>query len=473
MCFFCACLLKEAHAQNFGSLVQFYSTETSSLTFSDSSDQKLTIKQIDLAGNKRTRSKTILRELPFAPEESYPLDEIVKKLEVGKRQLMNTGLFRNVVVKLNSVDDKNVAISVTVEEKWYLYPRPFVRLAQGNFAQWNDNGRRLDQLNYGIKFTQYNFSGRNDKMDLNVTAGFTKKLGLQYHGMVLDKDMKWTSNVSVAYGKNREISYATENNRRLSLKNNEGFLYQFFQSAIDVIYRPAIKTRHSFTIGYNHDRIADTIHKLNEDFSYKNENSVPYFTYTLSFIDLDFNPYPTNGRIGELSLHKAGFNRSINLWQLSAKGSNYWPVAKKSFFNLAAMGMVKLPFKQPFITQHFLGGGASLQGYENYVIDGVAGGYLKASLGRNIINTQINLPNNKLFKSLRTVPLKVYAKTFANMGYVHNPNSNLPNELNNRALYSAGLGLDIVAFTDLVIKLEWSFNQLGQNGLFLHQSSIY
>ena len=36
-------------------------------------------------------------------------------------------------------------------------------------------------------------------------------------------------------------------------------------------------------------------------------------------------------------------------------------------------------------------------------------------------------------------------------------------------LYSAGVGLDIIAFADLVIKIEWSFNEIGQNGLYLHQ----
>jgi hypothetical protein len=40
-------------------------------------------------------------------------------------------------------------------------------------------------------------------------------------------------------------------------------------------------------------------------------------------------------------------------------------------------------------------------------------------------------------------------------------------------LYSGGLGIDIITFYDVVIKLEWSFNQLGQNGLFLHRKTIF
>jgi hypothetical protein len=63
----------------------------------------------------------------------------------------------------------------------------------------------------------------------------------------------------------------------------------------------------------------------------------------------------------------------------------------------------------------------------------------------------------------------VYVKAYTNEGYVHNPNPSYTNPLNNKMLYSTGLGLDIVMFTDLIFKFEWSFNQLGQNALYLHQ----
>ena len=71
------------------------------------------------------------------------------------------------------------------------------------------------------------------------------------------------------------------------------------------------------------------------------------------------------------------------------------------------------------------------------------------------------------------MPLKVYAKAFGNAGYIHNPNFSPGNDLNNRMLYSGGVGLDIVAFADLILNVEWTYNQLGQNGLYLHQRERY
>ena len=37
-------------------------------------------------------------------------------------------------------------------------------------------------------------------------------------------------------------------------------------------------------------------------------------------------------------------------------------------------------------------------------------------------------------------------------------------------LYSGGFGIDILTFYDINLKIEYSFNQLNENGLFLHSN---
>ncbi|HEV7332120.1 MAG TPA: POTRA domain-containing protein [Flavisolibacter sp.] len=473
-CWVLLLLSRQLAAQEASSVQSFfYSTKSPEEAILDtSSNAEFTIREISVSGIKRTRRSTVLRELSFSDGEAYPLPAIIEKLEQSKRQLMNTSLFRTVEVTLRSLQGQDVYINVDVEERWYFYPQPFVRVANGTFSQWNERGRKLEHLNYGIKLSQFNFSGRGDKMHLHLANGYTKKFTLQYQGFFLDKELKWSSSVNFTHGKNRELNYATENNKLLPVKNPDGYLYEFVESSVDVMYRPAIKTKHTFTAGFNYNRVADTVMKLNASYAPANNSfSYPYFTYNLSFLDLDFNPYPTKGRRGNVALHKAGFGGAINLWQLTATGSNYWTLGSKSYFGLTVGGVVKLPFRQPYITQRFMGyGDAYLQGYENYIVDGVAGGYTKAMVGYNVLKTEIPLPTNKLFKSLRSVPLKVYAKTYVNAGYSYNPNSSQHfNQLNNKMLYSGGFGLDIIAFADLIFKIEWSFNQLGQNGIYLHQ----
>ena len=55
---------------------------------------------------------------------------------------------------------------------------------------------------------------------------------------------------------------------------------------------------------------------------------------------------------------------------------------------------------------------------------------------------------------------------------MYNPTPGL-NTLNNKMLFSGGIGIDIVTIYDVSIKLEWSFNQIGQNGLYLHKKNNF
>lgn len=147
-------------------------------------------------------------------------------------------------------------------------------------------------------------------------------------------------------------------------------------------------------------------------------------------------------------------------------------MSHKYFFNLGVAGSLKLPFDQPYISQQLLGyNDMYMQGYEYFVVDGVAGGYAKATLSKQILNTAIRIPSER-FKRLNYIPVRLYAKVYGNAGYVYNrqPGDNL---LCNKLLYSGGVGLDLLTFYDFIIKVEWSFNQLGQNGLYLHRKSYF
>lgn len=134
--------------------------------------------------------------------------------------------------------------------------------------------------------------------------------------------------------------------------------------------------------------------------------------------------------------------------------------------------MIKLPFRQTYTTKQFLGyNNMFMQGYEYNVVDGVAGGYTKAVVMRQLFNTAIHIPS-KRFDRLNSIPIAMYAKAYGNAGYVYNPDPGY-NSLNNRLLYSGGVGLDIVLFNDFVIKLEYTANQFRENGLYLHKRDYF
>ncbi len=434
------------------------------------------IHDINISGNEKTKPEIIFRELPFKMDEEYPIGAFVQQLKKAKKQLMNTGLFREVVVSLDKEDDSSVAVNVEVLEKWYIWPRAFLKPVDKSFGEWwSEKERNTDRINYGISLAHNNITGRNDKLRINLMNGYTRQISLQYYGLWLDKDLKWSTNAGFSLGQNREVNYMTLENRQVPVKGKNDFLHSYVGGFLQLNYRPAIKTIHTFGIGYTYESIADTVFKLNPSFS-SDANIIQYpeIFYKLSYFNVDYIPYPTKGFLGEASLKKKGFglSSSVNLWELTAKASQTWPLSSKSFFNLKGVGMIKLPFSQPYTGKQFIGyEGKYLQGYEYYVIDGVAGGYTKASFSRLIFNTHISIPS-KRFKCLNNIPVKLYAKTFVDAGYIYNTSAG-ENKLTNTFLYSGGIGLDLVTFNDFVFKVEWSFNRLGENGLYLHERNDF
>lgn len=428
-----------------------------------------TIRDIVIEGNKRTRPQTILRELSFRPNEQYSLSVLVQKFAEAKKQLLNTTLFSDVVVSLKSTQGYEAAVQITVRERWYFYPIPIVDMVDRNFQEWvKHKGMDLKRINYGIKLKYKNITGRNDKLDLNLINGYTKQVAVRYDGLILDKRMQWSSNLSVAFGKRKEINYINFNNRDMAYKNSDQFVHSYFRATVEASYRKAIKTKHTFGFGYNNEDISDTVFKLNPEFAFtKNHVIYPEFFYRVQYFDLDFIPYPTKGYAAELLLEKKGFNKKMNLSQLSARGSATWPVSPHSFFNIRMTGVIKLPFKQPYINQRFIGhNNMYLQGYEDYIIDGIAGGFAKATFSRQLLNTAVHISSNKV-KRLNNIPIKIYGKVFSNTGYIYN-NTSLKSSLSNQLLYSGGIGVDIVLFYDLIFRVEWSVNHLRQNGIYLH-----
>lgn len=449
-----------------------YSTTQEAATFSDST-ALFTIRQIQIEGNKRTRESIILRELSFEQDEQYALTTLVDRFALARRQLMNTGLFQNVIVSLKSLEGHDASINIAVVERWYIFPFPFVKVVDRNLQDWVKNqDMDLDRVNYGLKMSLKNFTGRNDNLHLNITNGYTKQVALRYEGLYLDKALKWSSNFSVAFGNTKEINYATQYNRQIAYKSNNNFVTTYLKSMLEVAYRPAIKTKHTFGIGYSNENISDTIFKISPLFSFQqNRISYPEVFYRVQHFNVDFIPYPTKGYAYDILLQKKGFEKQVNLWQLTARTSGTWPINPNYFFNLRLTGMLKLPFEQPYIMKQFIGHhNMYLQGYEDYYIDGVAGGFTKATFTRKIVNTAIHISSKKI-KRLNNIPVKIYGKVYGNMGYVYNEQPHYTNSLNNRLLYSGGVGIDIILLYDLTFKIEWSVNRLGQNGIYLHNKS--
>jgi len=427
-----------------------------------------TVMDFEIEGNKRTRDRIILRELPFSEGESYPLSELMERCRLAHSRLMNTGLFLDVVVGVARAEFGEARILVSVKERWYFFPVPLADVVGTTYPQWLKNGMPLHHIRYGVRLKHKNISGLNDRLSLNLTNGYQKEVQVAYEGLPLNHGLNWTLNLGFATGRQRDVVYATERHKPQVLHDPRNFLLAYTQASASVSWRPAIRTRHSFGLSWRDERYADTLASLNKvSFHQQSRVQFPELGYHLHFLDLDFAPYPTRGLESEVQLLKKGFSGPVNLWQLSARASWFRPVTSRSFLNLRATGMLKLPFEQPFPMQQFVGHNSMfLQGYEPYTIDGVAGGFVKASYHQRIIDRKFGIRVKRL-PQLGNIPVKAYVKVYGNAGYIHHeqPGTNF---LNNRLLRSAGIGLDLVLFYDFIFRIEYSVNSIGQKGLYLH-----
>jgi outer membrane protein assembly factor BamA len=436
---------------------------------------KFIVGKIYTEGNNKTKQEIIFRELPFKSGQEYSLQELADKFETAKKLLMNTMLFHNVYVSACSFDDNKVDVEVTVIERWYLFPLPYLKPIDRNLNQWLvEQKASLDRVDYGIKLMSYNATGSNDNLRLWLITGYSHQLALSYERPYIDKAMKWGVGFGIMTGKEHELNYNTIDNKQAFLKSNSRYLHKSFHANIDVSYRNAIRTRHGFGIGYHEEQINDTVLLVNANYFKGGEKQIsfPELHYTFNYQNVDYIAYPTKGFTARVLISKRGITPRTSLWELQVRGFGSWHLSNKTYFSSQVSAGIKLPFRQSFYSTRFLGYGDNfMSGYEYYVVDGVAGGYLRTTLTQDLFGFSIRLPN-KSGKGLAHIPFHFYGRIFENSGYVHNPNSSA-NSLSNKFLHAGGVGIDLITIYDFTLRFEYTFNQLGQNGLFLHPKMIF
>lgn len=314
------------------------------------------VRNIVITGNRKTRPSIILRELSFKSGDAYLLQDLVKKFELARQQLMNLALFHEVTVALKSFDGNNVDVLVQVRERWYVFPLPYFRPVDRNLNQWIvEQNASLSRVDYGLKLLYNNATGRNDKLRFTVISGYSRQLLLNYDRPYIDKSMKWGMSFGVSLGKNREMTYNTIDDKQVFIKG-EGYLRNFFRGYGEISYRKAIRSRHRLGLSYGMEEVADTIVKLNPNYfpGRRNRIAFPELYYYYNYTNLDYIPYPTKGYAAEIAFSKKGLFSAFNSWQLGAKGSAAWPLGKRSFLSLNGFGTVKLPFTQPYYNRRLL-----------------------------------------------------------------------------------------------------------------------
>lgn len=437
---------------------------------------KVTIREVILSGNKKTRNGVLLRELPVVKGKAYSMPFILKAIERANENLMNTSLFVNVKTDFRNWFNDSIDITINVSERWYYFPLPVFDPVDRNWNVWvKQHGVSFDRVNYGIRFAGKNITGSNDKLSLSIINGYTKQYAVKYDNPFLSKDLQQGASVELSYSQNREINYNTSGNQQIFFKNEKHFARTRLQMGLGYSFRKGSMIRHNVRLIYTTESIADTIALLNPKYftEGKTRQRFPELIYRYQYLGVDYIPYPLRGLRTEFIFLKRGIGgpSGMNLWMFNAKAARYFPITKTLNFSLRGDATVKLPFTQPFYNQQLLGYGENyLRGMEYYVVDGVAGGVMRSTLRMQVANFKLKTGFSS--KAYNVIPFRIYLKTYGDVGYAYNKQNQTGNRFTNKMLYTGGFGLDVVTIYDMVLRLEYSYNQIRERSLFIHMNDF-
>ncbi|HVB03552.1 MAG TPA: POTRA domain-containing protein [Chitinophagaceae bacterium] len=433
------------------------------------------IRHIIISGNRRTKDAIILHSFDLKPGDTLQYSNAMQILEDNRQELINTSLFLTVSVYFKSWSGKYTDVEVDVLERWYTFGFPIFSLADRNFnVWWVQEKHSLGRVNYGFNFFENNLTGKNDQVELTLQGGYTEHFALAYSLPYFNKSLRSGLGFSIGYNTAREIGYATDQNK-LQFFSGNSVINRQFKAGITYTYVKAIRFKHQVSLNYNYNHVADTLLMANPDFFPNSNPTLRYFEldYQFSYTGTDNWAYPLKGFniYGLFSRKGLGIFKGINQTEIYIQAAKYWRLFHATYFAAGIRGRVQVPQKEPYFLMTGMGYQEDyLQGLEYYVVDGSDFGILKASLKRKIIDLNMHFPFLPI--QFESIPVRVFLKVFGDAGYVAN---NMPgnNTLDNRFLYSGGFGLDIVTYYDVRLRLEYSFNQLGQKGLFLHSKSEF
>jgi len=439
------------------------------------SSSLVTITRIIIEGNTKTKETIIHRELTFKKGDKLSIDKLNSEIKLSRENLLKTPLFNYVdidsVSKAKGVD--TIAVHITVEERWYIWPEVVFTYADRNFTTWLKK-RDFTRVNLGAGMTKYNFRGMNEKLRFKGMLGYEKSLIFSYTNIFLDKKRR-NSLAFYASGSYKEgLEYGLNENQLESVKIEGEIAEKRFKSSILYSYRKKIYDSHKVMFEYENWQVSDTVIKLNQNFLGNNISKTDYFTleYQYEINKRDSRSYPLAGYSLDLSLKKYGLgilNNELNSFNFSARYSKFIKLSNR-FYTAGSFAAAKtIGTSVPFIIQNGFGYENNLRGYEHYVINGSDFALVNSSLKFEAIKPQIVNLNFIPIKKFKKIHYAVYFDIFFDTGYV-NGNNNFgvnSNSFTNKPLYGYGAGINLVAYYDAVLRLEYSTIHTGESGFFL------
>jgi outer membrane protein assembly factor BamA len=253
-------------------------------------------------------------------------------------------------------------------------------------------------------------------------------------------------------------------------------LRRAFTGSITWTHRYSFYNRHFVKLGYNRTTINDTIAILNPNYLLDGRTKQRFFTLSYRFTrdHRDNVAYPLAGKLFSFRAEKNGLGIFNDLSRLSMRASysQYFKLKNEFYLSSRITGLASFPKRQAYFNTAAIGYRPDdIRGYDLNVVEGQNYILNKITFKKLLFSKQARIKSVPI-PQFQTIPIAVYLKTFFDSGYIDNELSDPVNRpLSNKYLFGGGIGLDVVTYYDLVMRLEYSINDQGNTGFFINVRS--
>ena len=401
------------------------------------------IDSIRIIGNKKTEEHIILRELDFE------LGDLVSKeqLEYNKERVFSLGIFNKVSFNATTENENNI-LEILVEESWYIYPLPFLKLRENSFKR----------SSYGLNLLYKNFRGRNESIWALVTFGYDPTYQIQYFNPVLITGNNLSFGFSLGYTDLANRSIQSE------LLNGDAFTYNYIYGNISLGYRLNQFNILSATTIYEYIEMPETVSQLTA--SKENIDRIYSFGLNYELDNRNLKQFSNEGTFVNANLTHKGFGiNDISYNILNIDFRKYNLLAE----DLAVKwrGLLRSTFGKsiPFYGLSLLGDDEYIRGHRFDKREG--NNYLLTSLEINYPlikewNFSVDLP--LLPQSLTSARIGLYANLFIDSGTTFDNNE----PILARSLDSGwGFGFTLLILPYNAFRFEYAFNEQNEGEFIL------
>jgi len=420
-----------------------------------------------------THESVILRELTFSTGDTVLKMQLLPALQRSKDNLLNLALFNFVNFDVKHLENNHIEVTITVIERWYIWPIPILEYADRNFSTFIQN-KDWDKINYGAWLKWNNFRGRNDLLTAKVRLGYIKDFTLAYSMPNLGKQQN--HGVSGGFGINQqnEVYIATALNKPLEYRPEEIPAQTRLNAYAAYRYRRKYYTQHALKLDFYDYKVADSVAIVNSNYLGGGNTQLSYFVleYQFDYDVRDSKVYPLEGFRVNIRAQQVGLgfikDFDYETFRLTGILMFHQKIANRIYFYNTTKARYSSLKTMPHLMNQALGYEVFLSGYEPYVIDG--SDYV---ISLYDLKFQVVKPNSYTIPFIKMnqfnkLHYAVYVNVFADAGYVNNVFPNPTNTMVNTWQFSAGAGIDLVTYYDKVFSINYVINRYGEHGFFLH-----